>query len=264
MASHGSTCGSAALVLLVSAVVVVSGLSESIPEPVAPGCPALNGIPGQHGFPGRDGRDGKDGRPGPPGAKGEQGPPGKRTWGAKGQTGPPGPAGPAGPKGEKGETGVGLGIWNGNFSMDMLAELKSLKDRFFLLEKATGFRTFRKVGVKYYVTDGNVGTFDEGVKFCLDVGAKLVLPRTEEENQALAEVHKVYPRLHPFIAATDRRHEGKFVDMDQKDVVFTNWNRGDPNNARGVEDCIVTYVTGIWVDINCDAKYMTVCELEMA
>ncbi|XP_041961802.1 uncharacterized protein LOC121720035 [Alosa sapidissima] len=110
-------------------------------------------------------------------------------------------------------------------------------------DKASGYHTFRKVGLKYYVTDGLLATFDEGLKFCSDAGATLVLPRTEEENQALANVHAVYPSTHPYIGATDRKQEGRFSDLNDKLLTFTKWGSGEP--AR--ED-MLTVLAMAWND----------------
>ncbi|XP_048116596.1 mannose-binding protein C-like [Alosa alosa] len=128
-------------------------------------------------------------------------------------------------------------------------------------DKASGYRTFRKVGLKYYVTDGLLATFDEGLKFCSDAGATLVLPRTEEENQALANVHAVYPSTHPYIGATDRKQEGRFSDLNDKLLTFTKWGSGEPGNANGNEDCVVTSVSGTWHDVNCDSDRLIICEM---
>ncbi|XP_076135737.1 mannose-binding protein C-like [Alosa pseudoharengus] len=242
------------VLLLLQIQLLIVGEAQPL-EPPALSCPALAGIPGtpgHNGLPGRDGRDGKDGREGAPGPKGDKGDLGV------GVQGPPGERGPAGPKGDRGDPGA-LGTL-ANDSL-LISEILALRGRLSLLEKASGYRTFRKVGLKYYVTDGLVATFDEGLKFCSDAGATLVLPRTEEENQALANVHAVYPSTHPFIGATDRNHEGQFSDLNDKPLTFTKWHSGEPNNFNGNEDCVFTSASGTWLDVNCDTDHLIICEM---
>ncbi|KAL2100640.1 hypothetical protein ACEWY4_002401 [Coilia grayii] len=184
---------------------------------------------------------------------GVQGPPGKM--------GPTGPAGPPGPKGDRGDAGISGPLANDSVIISLQSEIQILTSRLSLLEKASRFRTFRKIGLKYYVTDGHLDTFDEGLKFCSDIGPTLVLPRTEEENQALEKVDEEYSSSHPFIAATDRKHEGQFTDLDDRPLTFIKWDSGQPNNLGTGEDCIITFTSGKWHDVPCDFKYQIVCEI---
>ncbi|XP_062400908.1 pulmonary surfactant-associated protein D-like [Sardina pilchardus] len=248
------------VLLLLQIQLLIMGEAQSL-EPPALSCPALAGIPGtpgHNGLPGRDGRDGKDGKEGVPGPKGDKGDTGAAVQGPPGKMGPAGPVGPPGPKGDRGDPGA-LGIL-ANDSL-LISDIQALRGRLSLLEKASGYRTFRKVGLKYYVTDGLLATFDEGLKFCSDAGATLVLPRTEEENQALAKVYAVYPSTYPFIAATDRHHEGRFTDLSDRPLDFTKWASGEPNNGGGHQDCIIMHSGGLWDDCNCDLKNLIICEL---
>ncbi|XP_030630483.1 mannose-binding protein C-like [Chanos chanos] len=221
-------------------------------------CPAYAGVPGtpgHNGLPGRDGRDGKDGRDGAVGPKGDKGDPG---IGVQGPSGEPGPAGPIGPKGEKGEPGT---VVNESLITSLQSEVMSLRARLSLIEKATTFRIFRKVGQKYYVTDGLSMSFDEGVKFCRDTGGKMVLPRNEEENQALTKVVVTTASLYAFIGATDRQHEGNFVDLETYPLNFSKWANGEPSNTNGAEDCTMILNNGFWNDIDCNSFHLTVCEI---
>ncbi|ROL55170.1 Mannose-binding protein [Anabarilius grahami] len=142
-------------------------------------CPAYGGVPGtpgHNGLPGRDGRDGKDGAIGPNGEKGE---PGVNVQGTPGKAGP---SGPAGAKGERGPPGLS----GRETTADSLkSEIQHLNGKIAMIEKVASFNTFRKVGQKYYVTDGIELTFDNGMQNCKDFGGVMVLPRTALENQAL-------------------------------------------------------------------------------
>uniref|UniRef100_A0A8C2K1Q8 Hexose-binding lectin 4 n=1 Tax=Cyprinus carpio TaxID=7962 RepID=A0A8C2K1Q8_CYPCA len=182
------------------------------------------------------GRNGRDGFPGPKGEKGDpvikfdvgveaQGPPGK--------IGPPGVAGPQGHQGDPGPPDNAL----------------------------KGKETFRKVGQKYYVSDGLVGNFEKAPKFCSDIEAKIVLPRSEDENKLLTSMQAALEPTNVYVGATDRRKEGHFVDMSDQLLTFTNWKEKEPNDYNGAEDCIIIYKSGVWNDIDCNSEWHVVCEL---
>ncbi|XP_030630484.1 mannose-binding protein-like [Chanos chanos] len=226
-----------------------------------PACAGVPGTPGHNGLPGIDGRDGKDGRDGAVGPKGDKGDPG---IGVQGPPGEPGPAGPIGPKGETGEPGTTGTVVNESLITSLQSEVMSLRARLSLIEKAANFRTFRKVGQKYYVTDGLSMSFDEGVKFCRDTGGKMVLPRNEEENQALSQVMTTIGSSHAFIGATDRQHEGRFVDMENQPLTFFKWGSNEPGNIDGIEDCVVVIPAASWHDVSCDSPRFVICELTIS
>uniref|UniRef100_A0A8C2ALR7 Hexose-binding lectin 4 n=1 Tax=Cyprinus carpio TaxID=7962 RepID=A0A8C2ALR7_CYPCA len=172
--------------------------------------PAYAGVPGTPGHNGSPGRNGRDGFPGP---KGEKGDPVIKFDVAQG---PPGKIGPPG-----------------------------VAVNYYLL-KFLGFRLFRKVGQKYYVSDGLVGNFEKAPKFCSDVEAKIVLPRSEDENklQLLTSMQAALEPTNEYVGATDRRKEGK-----------------NPNDYNGAEDCIIIYKSGVWNDIDCNSEWHVVCDL---
>ncbi|XP_026767574.3 pulmonary surfactant-associated protein D [Pangasianodon hypophthalmus] len=212
-------------------------------------CPALAGVPGS---PGHNGLPGRDGRDGPAGSKGDKGDPGLSVQG------PPGKIGPAGPKGEKGDL-CPPGIPGENSLIQ--SEINSLKAKVSVMEKATSFSTFRRVGQKYYVTDGTTGQFEQAVKFCNDGGGKVVLPKSEEENQALAKILSSFSSA-AFIRATDTTEEGKFVDDEGNPLIFTKWGSGQPDDYRGSQDCTIVHNSGIWDDNSCNNNFLMMCEIQ--
>lgn len=111
------------------------------------------------------------------------------------------------------------------------------------------------------MTDGLEDTFDAGLKFCRDAGGDIVLPKSEEENQAVLEI--LTPRvLYGWIRATDRKTEGIFLDTDDSPLTFTKWKAGEPNDADGNEDCVVIYSSHkMWNDLGCDSKCLVACEI---
>ncbi|KAL2080340.1 hypothetical protein ACEWY4_024133 [Coilia grayii] len=217
------------------------------------------GSPGHNGQPGRDGRDGKDGRDGASGAKGDCGEPGEPVTGPPGKLGP---AGPPGPKGEKGEVGPSGAVTTDPLIKSLLSDVYGIISRLSLIEKALSFPIFRKVGEKYYVTEGLKDTFDAGVKFCKDAGGDLVLPKSETENEVLVQMLMSDIQI-GWIRATDRKNEGTFLDTDDSELTFTKWKPGEPNNYKGVEeDCASVYRDNkMWNDLGCAGKYLVVCEI---
>ena len=68
-----------------------------------------------------------------------------------------------------------------------------------------------------------------------------------------------------WIGISDRENEGTFVyDSDGKDLVWTNWNTGEPNDWRNGEDCVRSDDRSAgkykWNDDKCDSKYSIICE----
>ncbi|XP_042563132.1 pulmonary surfactant-associated protein A2-like [Clupea harengus] len=187
-----------ALYLAVLLLFLIGGAHTEAP----PNC--LAGVPGNPGHNGHNGRDGKDGSEGVPGLKGDRGEPGVPV------PGPPGKMGPAGATwSERRDGGNGDAITD-PLTKSLQADVQTLRSRLSLIEKATSFRIFRKVGIKYYVTEGWEDTFDAGLKLCRDAGGDLALPKSEEENQGLVKVLSELKALAGWIRATDRKTEGTF------------------------------------------------------
>ena len=60
-----------------------------------------------------------------------------------------------------------------------------------------------------------------------------------------------------FSGLTDRREEGTFTWMsDNSEVSYTNWDKREPNNAWGREDCahLRKSKSFKWNDSNCEAR----------
>ncbi|XP_056334757.1 pulmonary surfactant-associated protein D-like [Danio aesculapii] len=228
-------------------------------DPQTLNCSAYAGVPGTPGHNGLPGRDGKDGRDGATGPKGEKGEPGVSVQGPPGKAGPPGPDGPQGERGPPGSPGSESVIES------LKSEIQNLKAKFATIEKAASFSNLRKVGQKYYITDGILGTFNDGIKFCKDAGGTLVVPKTAAENQALVRVSvsSALTTGKPYIGVTDREIEGQFVDIEGKQLTFTNWGPRQPDDYRGAQDCGVIDVSGTWDDGNCGDIRPIICEIDI-
>ncbi|KAJ8032408.1 Alpha-N-acetylgalactosamine-specific lectin [Holothuria leucospilota] len=69
-----------------------------------------------------------------------------------------------------------------------------------------------------------------------------------------------------WIGLNDQTFEGNFEWSNGANVTFTHWERGQPNNAQGQENCVT--LTGVsssdpsrWDDANCLQQMAFVCEL---
>ncbi|XP_066562894.1 mannose-binding protein [Amia ocellicauda] len=245
----------AALLIAVALLTVELGvgLSADLQTNTCSGYPGIPGTPGNNGAPGRDGRDGRDGKDGRDGGqKGERG--------ERGVQGPPGKAGPIGPvglKGEKGEQGHQGAAFDPSLIAKLQSQVQTLQGSLSRLEKASQFLLWRRVGNKYMVSNKELGNFDQGLKICGDAGAKMATPKNKVENDVfskfLAESQTAY------IGANDRKSEGRFVDLEEKPLGFTNWKSGEPNNHKGKEDCTIV-LNGQWNDVSCESNCMIICE----
>ncbi|XP_021326931.3 uncharacterized protein hbl1 isoform X2 [Danio rerio] len=244
-----------ALLLLQLVLQLLAGAAD----PQTLNCPAYAGVPGtpgHNGLPGRDGRDGRDGVTGP---KGEKGEPGVSVQG------PPGKAGPPGPDGAQGESGPPGSPGSESVIESLKSEIQNLKAKIDTIEKAASFSNFRKVGQKYYVTDRIFGTFDNGIKLCESSSGTLVVPKSSAENQALVRVAASSGLINekPYIGVTDKETEGQFVDIEGKQLTFTKWGPGQPDDYQGAQDCGVIDVSGTWDDGNCGDIRPIICEIDI-
>uniref|UniRef100_A0A671RM61 C-type lectin domain-containing protein n=1 Tax=Sinocyclocheilus anshuiensis TaxID=1608454 RepID=A0A671RM61_9TELE len=227
-------------------------------EPQNLNCPTYGGVlgtPGHNDLPGRDGRDGKDGAIGPKGEKGESG---------VNVQGPPGKAGPPGViiifPGFSGHDSI---------SDSLKSEMQQLNAKIAMIEKVVSFnqsvvfKIFRKVGQKYYVTDGFEAAFDAVLlgRWWKNSFAK----NFYTENNALLKlvVSSGLGSKKPYIRVTDRETEGRFVDTEEKQLAFTNWGPGQPDDYKGLQDCGVIEDCGLWDDVGCNGLHPIICEIEI-
>ncbi|XP_051984453.1 hexose-binding lectin 4 [Xyrauchen texanus] len=222
-------------------------------------CPALAGMPGIPGHNGSPGRDGRDGGPGP---KGEMGDPGVGAQGPPGKMGPAGPVGAIGTKGQKGNPGPPGASADSSLIKNLQSDISHLTNRLNVIEKVLRFRVFKSTGEKFYVSNGLVANFDDGSRFCTNVGGKIVLPTNEDENKVLSSIHVDLKSNYIWIGTTDIVKEGTFVNLDKQPLTFTKWKTNEPNNYNGAEDCAAHHSDGVWNDIRCDSKWNVVCELQ--
>ncbi|KAK6489457.1 mannose-binding protein C-like isoform X1 [Huso huso] len=240
----------------------------------------VQGPPGNDGLVGQMGQKGDKAEPGPRGEHGVRGPPGKAgpfglmgQKGDKGESGPqgtsgesvqgpPGDTGSTGPKGQKGDQGD-PGPRGASVELRRIVELeeeiKKLKDSYSNLEKRFIFTLWSRSGNTFFGTMKVSATFEDGLKFCTGVGGQIATPRNQAENDGLRDIAKQVGNV--FIGVNDRRREGVFEELNGKPIAFSKWQRGEPNNDKGEEDCVVLVSDGMWNDVQCGTSNIIVCEL---
>ena len=68
---------------------------------------------------------------------------------------------------------------------------------------------------------------------CESDGSMLAIPRSEAENTFIANL---VPNENLWIGINDIAREGIFVSVDGRDISYTKWLAGEPNNNYGDED----------------------------
>ena len=68
--------------------------------------------------------------------------------------------------------------------------------------------------------------------------------------------HRLFPLF--------RRYDKRFINVEGRDQVYTNWNSGEPNNSGGNENCALMYTnTAGWNDASCSSNHDFVCEIKL-
>ncbi|XP_061190966.1 perlucin-like protein [Saccostrea echinata] len=110
---------------------------------------------------------------------------------------------------------------------------------------------------------------------CEEYQAYLVEINSKNENIWITEklvnpFHGKPNRITVFwIGASDIKQEGSFTWSKSKTLLkntdYTNWNRGEPNDAGRNEDCVLLSLDlkGKWNDFPCKSKLPFVCEKEL-
>ena len=63
-----------------------------------------------------------------------------------------------------------------------------------------------------------------------------------------------------WIGFSDLTKEGTFSWEDDAEIIFENWEKDQPNNGNGGEDCVVMRKSGRWDDVDCTREEAFVCE----
>ncbi|KAL0894022.1 hypothetical protein ABMA27_014088 [Loxostege sticticalis] len=98
---------------------------------------------------------------------------------------------------------------------------------------------------------------------CAMEGATLFYPEDQNESDAVVEYMKATQPFHwVYVGISSLIVKGVFETVDGRSVndVYAHWGPGEPNDAAGVEDCVILRNDGTLNDVNCDNKNPFVCK----
>ncbi|XP_040177000.1 pulmonary surfactant-associated protein D-like [Rana temporaria] len=212
---------------------------------------------------GAPGKNGKNGINGERGEKGETGPAGPRglpgSQGPAGPSGAPGPRGEQGPPGAKGESGDSANLALEDLKkriLDLERQLLSL-----LEQQNKGLPKGRAIsGKKIYISDGTTATYDEAITICKKAGGQLATPQNSAENNAIFTIRNQFS-IYAVLGMNDKQKQGTFRYLNGAVISYQNWDSGEPNNYRGInEDCVEMRESGGWNDYPCESQKLVICE----
>ncbi|XP_067828568.1 mannose-binding protein-like isoform X2 [Heptranchias perlo] len=180
--------------------------------------------------------------------------------GPKANDGRPGKVGPAGQKGEKGDKGYEGPICNTSQMADLEAKLQLLQDNLSQLRKAFSFNAgIQDVEGKLFVASIGKTNFENAKRMCREAGGELVSPRNSAENKAIYDiVREMGKSVFLGIKATQTERLFKYPNGDE--IIYSNWDSGEPNNVNNNEDCVEFKSNQMWNDVSCDYQFSIVCE----
>ena len=59
----------------------------------------------------------------------------------------------------------------------------------------------------------------------------------------------------------DPKDNTSWLWVDGSQAIFTDWSQNEPNNLKGIEDCVHMHTSGKWNDNNCNHYRHYVCEI---
>ncbi|XP_071126475.1 uncharacterized protein [Mytilus edulis] len=114
-------------------------------------------------------------------------------------------------------------------------------------------------GSKCYKLDPELRKFTNSKKFCENLNAEMIMPKTAEENSLLSNFgiwFWIGLIDHDKTSARDWTwNDGSKLESNDR------WKSGEPNNMASPEEC-VNYGGHGWHDVPCSAKNPTVCQTQ--
>ncbi|XP_039267956.2 macrophage mannose receptor 1-like isoform X2 [Styela clava] len=106
-----------------------------------------------------------------------------------------------------------------------------------------------------------------GQEQCKRDGANLArINNAEDMNEIFAWLKQIQPWTglsEIWIGLNDRNHEMMFTWVPKLTVNFTYWDRDQPDDIKGTDDCVrMNLTSGRWNDINCNTKLQFLCAQE--
>uniref|UniRef100_A0A8C9NWH6 C-type lectin domain-containing protein n=1 Tax=Spermophilus dauricus TaxID=99837 RepID=A0A8C9NWH6_SPEDA len=108
-----------------------------------------------------------------------------------------------------------------------------------------------------YLFSRTLGTWENSVSSCQDLGAHLVIVNNAAEQRFL-RYWDIRKSQRTWIGLSDHNNEGSWYWVDNTPLQLSYWKEGEPNNA-GDEDCVELFVED-WNDSKCTAQNFWICE----
>ncbi|KAJ8725867.1 hypothetical protein PYW08_004050 [Mythimna loreyi] len=116
----------------------------------------------------------------------------------------------------------------------------------------------------FYKIHTSKQTWGDAKRFCALEGASLFYPDDRAEANAVISLWQtIQPNVRwAFVGISDIVTEGVFETIDGKLVseVYNQWQRGEPNDLNGDEDCVHLNLAGDLNDYRCDGKSYFICK----
>lgn len=107
-------------------------------------------------------------------------------------------------------------------------------------------------------------SFSDAQAYCVKNGGNLASVHNKEENAKVHELSKKANGQMVWIGANDRKKEGKWIWTDGTEWEYDSWDRGQPDNHQGKQDCGGPWRgKDKWDYQNCASKKSFICKREV-
>jgi len=122
--------------------------------------------------------------------------------------------------------------------------------------------TIANIKDKEFYIGKNKNNFDEAVQICGNEGGKLFEPRDPSITEIVTNyMHALTESF--WLGIHDKAIDKKFVyASDDSPIEWNNWQKGQPNNYGGQQECAVVRISWIdsrWDDRQCNDKRSFIC-----
>ena len=125
------------------------------------------------------------------------------------------------------------------------------------------------LGKCYFVEINQFNYTDAMVNCQIQFGSKhtgkLFEPRDLATNDEVIDYAQGLRNNRFWLGINDIDIEGTFQYATGGNLVFTNWEAGQPDNYAGAQDCVLNRgdigILENWDDFNCNTKYFSICEM---
>jgi hypothetical protein len=107
-------------------------------------------------------------------------------------------------------------------------------------------------------------THDEAAAYCATQGMTLTSVMNSSDNGSMINGAILLSGTPFWIGLDDIEVEGEFHWDDGSALRFTSWDPGQPDDAGGAQDCVVSgfdVMADTWADVGCDERHPFVCGL---